>query len=285
MEELDDQSNLEWSGRLAQAMPPCQQTVWNSSGWRVCGSTVGELRKKYNYRGIGLYCEYGHMRPEKFVSHEKCMPDAEYGSAGVPAHYLSAGAAKRRSNEYQFKDAVRLRAHNERKCLWCGVPPAPQLLSPRYDWLRIYDKPLFEQVALALGAQVVQRTDVAEIWFAALPSGLQGNVQLRFDESALEADHVFPVELLREAKGRLYEKDFKVAAKELAAPSCRPCNRGRKELLLTQEQQLEEKVIAYFFKTRAAAEKSPKFAVYRQVLAQCINAAQRLKRKASSDSN
>jgi hypothetical protein len=279
MEDCDDRANIEWSGTLSEAFPPCPKDVWDGRFGRPCGSTIGEIRKKFDYRGIGLYCENGHMRSRQFIPHGELMPGGPYGSAGTPQHFLSASATKRRSREYQAKDAVRLAVHNARRCLWCDTEPAPRSIRRRFDWLRLNDGALFEDVMRALGEHIASREDIAEIWFAALPAGLQGIVQARFEDSCLQADHVLPVELLREAKEHLSLTIFKYAAKELVAPSCGICNRGRKELLLTRETLLEEKVIAYFFKTKDAAASSPKFAMFQEALIQCIAAIARIDRR------
>jgi hypothetical protein len=282
VDAFEKRADIEWSGRLAEPLEPCARDVWDRSGYKPCLSTIGEIRKKRGYRGLGLYCENGHMRPQQYLSHEDLLPDAKYGSAGVPLHYLSAEASKRRKNEYRFKDSVRLAAHSARSCLWCGIEPAPSNTRSAFDWLRIRDRALFEQVARSLGELVMGRADVSDLWLQSLPADLRAIVQLRFDDSQLQADHILPVDLLKEAKDRLPLNVFNYAARELGAPCCAICNRGRKLNPLADEALIEEKVIAHFFKTRKTAEQSPKYAMFQEALAQCVNAASRIKRGKAS---
>jgi hypothetical protein len=276
---MRDDREVEWSNTLDN-WPPCTRNVWDGRGDGPCESTVAVFLKYLGNSGIGVYCGNDHMRPEQFPPHEDLRSDGKFAAAEVPERFLTSKSG-RRSSEH-LRDSVRFTAHQHSECLWCGVPPAPLLARARFTWLRRFDRALFELVALALGETYLGRPDSEDNWLAALPKNIERDVQLRLDDSHLDADHVFPVVWLREAKDRLPAKTYTFALKDLGAPSCKMCNRGRTRLILEHEAVFEAKVVRYFFKTAALAKASPKFTLYQEVLAQCINAANRIERRASS---
>src|ERR1700722_15469675 len=104
MDEFDVVDSYEWTGVVPEPLEPCGRIYWDGGQDRVCLSTIGELRKRFNHRGFGLFCGDGHMRREQYVPHSDLAPKGRYGSASVPSHYLSNSARRQRGNEYHLKD-------------------------------------------------------------------------------------------------------------------------------------------------------------------------------------
>lgn len=263
--------------KLPRKFPPCTREDWGLTG--ICGSEDAIVKVFAQPRFISIYCGNDHQRSTQWIAHHKFLPGGEYEDAEVPLHLLSASVTKKRYSDYRPSDTAKVRALRYGRCCVCAAP-ALKRFGPRSiaKWLSQHDLPLYRRLCDAAGRMITD-DDIADRWQDDVPESLWTEALNRARDSALEADHLYPVDLLEGVRARVPARVFQDGAKNLIVPTCSACNRGRKAIILEDARTLEARLIEVLFEGKPGLAQGERlYDSFVQLLGPCLELADRKRR-------
>jgi hypothetical protein len=232
--------------RLPDAWPACRRAQ--------CRSTAAVACAEAPYGPVVITCENGHFRAYRKKSDFR--RGARY--AGLFSESVVAAEPSRERLERLLEPAGRRRSEvleDAERCALCGTPPAEHPFRPELDlqgdrelwtWLQRWRPAVYAQLreVVAIAGQR-ERVTFAN-WRSAITPRLREILVREMSDSALETDHVVPVERLAHLAGALPPGELAFAVNRLLIAVCRTCADARRLVPKTREDYVRDYVVALY---------------------------------------
>jgi hypothetical protein len=226
--------------------------VWPACRRTQCRSTAAVARIDAPYGPVVVACENGHFR----AYHKKS--DFRRGAryAGLFSDSAVAAEPSRDRRERLLEPAERRRAEvleDAERCALCATPPAEHPFRPDLDvhgdrelwtWLQRWRPAVYAQLREAVAIAGQRERITFANWRMSISPGLREILVRELSDSALETDHLVPVELLAQLVGVLAPRELAFAVNRLLLPICRTCNDARRLVRKSREEYLRDYVRA-----------------------------------------
>ena len=226
--------------------------IWPACRRAQCRSAAAVARADAPDGPIVVTCENGHFRAYRNKS--EFRRGARY--AGLFSESVVAADASGERREKLLEPSGRRRSEvleDAERCALCRTPPAEHPFRPELDlqgdrelwtWLQRWRPVVYVQLreAVAIAGQR-ERVTFAN-WRSAIAPRLREILVRELSDSALETDHLVPVERLALLVDVLAPRELAFAVNRLLLAVCRTCNDARRLVRKSREDYLRDYVSA-----------------------------------------
>ena len=226
--------------------------VWPACRRTQCRSTAAVARIDAPYGPVVLTCENAHFRAYRKKSDFR--RGARY--AGLFSEAAVAADPSRDGGERLLEPTDRRRAEvleDADRCALCRTPPAEHPFRPDLDlqgdrelwiWLQRWRSSLYAQLREAVVIAGQRERITFANWRSSITPRLREILVRELSDSALETDHLVPVERLAQLVGVLAPRELAFAVNRLLLAVCRTCNDARRLERRSREDYLRDYVHA-----------------------------------------